>query len=160
MKRRKSRGAPMVDQLLRATAAEPLPPVAEVLDVDREYRRRATAAELSTIAPRRCNPTGDQWLPIMQTTRGHRHYTALFSNTENAHRLDRTHDWVVISFDGRGRDQQCTVVTSAKGPLAGRRVVRGREVECIAHYRLNASVVRSRRRARRESRSMTYRRVT
>jgi hypothetical protein len=52
------------------------------------------------------------------------------------------------------------VVTSVKGPLAGRRVVRGREVECIAHYRLNASVVRSRRRARRESRSMTYRRVT
>lgn len=62
-----------------------------------------------------------------------RHYTALFSNTAQAHRLGRTHDWVVIYWDGDdGRDGQCTVVTDrGRGPLQGLRVVRGREPECL-----------------------------
>jgi DNA polymerase (family X) len=118
---------------------ETLPSVDELLDVDREYRDRATRGELATIAPRRFNPSGERWLPILHATRGDRHYTALFSNTATAHRLSRTHDWVVIYFDGRDGDHQCTVVTETKGPLARRRVVRGREGECVAHYRLNAS---------------------
>lgn len=116
---------------------EAMPSVDELLDVDREYRERATRNELATIAPRRFNPSGERWLPILHATRGDRHYTALYSNTATAHRLNRTHDWVVIYFDGRDGDHQCTVVTETKGPLARRRVVRGREGECVAHYRVN-----------------------
>jgi hypothetical protein len=61
--------------------------------------------------------------------------TALFSNTALAHELGRTHDWVVIYFgrDG-GPEHQRTVVTETRGPLEGRRVVRGREGECREHY--------------------------
>ncbi|HZK77807.1 MAG TPA: helix-hairpin-helix domain-containing protein [Gemmatimonadaceae bacterium] len=110
------------------------PSVAELLDVDREYRERAEAGELTMIAPRRFNPARERWLPVLHTTRGDRHYTALFSNTANAHRLRRTHDWVVIYFDGRDGEQQCTVVTQQKGPLIHQRVVRGRESECARNF--------------------------
>ena len=114
------------------------PSVAELLDVDREYRERGTAGELPTIAPRRFNPSGERWLPVLHTKRGDRRYTALFSNTAAAHERHRTHDWVVIYFDGQGNQRQCTVVTALKGPLTHRRVVRGRESECIAYYRLTS----------------------
>lgn len=113
------------------------PPVAELLDLDEEYREKAAAGELPTIAPRRFNPKGRSWLPILHATRGERHYTALFSNTAQAHRLGRTHDWVVIYWDGDdGHEGQSTVVTDrGRGPLRGLRVVRGREPECLEHYR-------------------------
>ena len=39
-------------------SSEGLPAVAELLDVDREYRERATAGTLRRIAPQRFNPTG------------------------------------------------------------------------------------------------------
>ena len=52
-----------------------------------------------------------------------------------AHELGRTRDWVVIYYyDGEHVEAQCTVVTETRGALAGRRVVRGREEECRAHY--------------------------
>lgn len=120
----------------RRSVAETLPTVAEVLDVDREYRRRASAGELPRIAPRRFNPAGERWLPVLHTSRGDRQYTALFSNTAAAHRFGKTHDWVVLYFDGGEGERQCTVITAFKGPLAHRRVVRGRESECVAHYQL------------------------
>ena len=114
------------------------PTVAELLDVDREYRERAAEHDLPTIAPRRFHPGGDRWLPVMHVTRGTRHYTALFSNTAMAHRVGRTHDWVVLYYGDVDGERQCTVVTAHHGPLVGRRVVRGREAECITHYHLNA----------------------
>lgn len=117
----------------RATS-DSLPTVGEILDVDREYRARAVAGDLPLIAPRRFNPAGERWLPILHTTRGDRHYTVLFSNTAAAHRFGRTRDWVVIYFDGGDGERQCTVVTATKGPLARRRIVRGRESECVTHY--------------------------
>jgi predicted flap endonuclease-1-like 5' DNA nuclease len=111
------------------------PPVSELLDIDREYLDRAQRGDLPTIAPRRFNPGRRSWLPVLHTTRGPRHYTALFSNTAQAHRLGRTHDWVVIYGDGDREEHQATVITTRIGPLAGRRVVRGREAECLRHYR-------------------------
>ena len=110
------------------------PPVSEILDVDAEYRRRAAREDLPTIAPRRFNPEQKRWLPIFHTIRGKRHYTALFSNTPRAHQLRKTSDWVVIFYDGKGGERQCTVITSTFGPLAGKRIVRGREPECLKHY--------------------------
>jgi DNA polymerase (family X) len=117
---------------MRAGSADPS--VAELLDVDREYRRRARSGELPFIAPRRFNPEHDPWLPVLHTTRGTRKYTALFSNTAQAHRRHRTHDWVVLYHDAGGGERQCTVVTEYRGALRHRRVVRGREPECAVHY--------------------------
>ncbi len=61
--------------------AQDMPPIEELLDVDREYRGKAQAGLLHLFAPRRFNPTHEAWLPILHTQRGERHYTALFSNT-------------------------------------------------------------------------------
>jgi hypothetical protein len=118
---------------LRAETAEPA--VAELLDVDGEYRREAAAGTLKTIAPRRFNPSGVAWLPVLHTARGICHYTALFSNTAHAHQLHKTRDWVVLYYDGHDGERQCTVITADFGCLKGRRIVRGRESECEAHYR-------------------------
>jgi len=111
------------------------PSVGEVLDVDREYRERAAAGSLRTIAPRRFNPAGGAWLPVLHTQRGSRHYTALFSNTARAHQLGKTRDWVILYFDEGGGERQYTVITAQRNPMKGKRIVRGREPECEAHYR-------------------------
>ncbi|MFQ5961021.1 MAG: helix-hairpin-helix domain-containing protein [Candidatus Methylomirabilales bacterium] len=115
------------------------PCVRELLDVDREYREKAIAGRLRMIAPRRFNPSGEAWLPILHTQRGARHYTALFSNTARAHRLARTHDWVVLYYDDGSADGQCTVITAQREPLKGNRIVRGRESECVAYYGLQCA---------------------
>lgn len=119
----------------RAAPADGDPPVAEVLDVDQEYREKAERGMLKRIAPRRFNPTGAAWLPVLHTHRGDRHYTALFSNTARAHRLRQTRDWVVVYYDGDHAERQCTVVTEYRGELKGRRTVRGREPDCLEYYR-------------------------
>jgi putative hydrolase len=110
------------------------PPIEELLHVDREYRDKAAAGELPTIAPRRFNPSGEAWLPILHTHRGERNYTALYSNTARAHDLGRTHDWVVLYYDGGLDERQYTVITSHWGKLIGKRIVRGREKECEEFY--------------------------
>ena len=110
-------------------AREDVPDVATLLDVDREYRRRAAAGELRRIAPRRFNPERRAWLPVLHTERAPWSFTVLYSNTARAHELGTTHDWVVIYFEQDGREGQCTVVTERSGPRVGQRVVRGREEE-------------------------------
>ena len=111
------------------------PAIAELLDVDRQYREDANAGKIKLIAPKRFNPTGEAWLPVLHTMRGQRHYTALFSNTARAHELGKTGDWVVLFYDGGQTERQCTVITSEFGPLKGHRIVRGREAECETFYR-------------------------
>ena len=115
-------------------APGPPPPVAELLDVDREHRDQAAAGALPRIAPRRFNPSRTAWLPILHSRRGGRHYTALYSNTARAHRAGRTRDWVVLYGDDGSGERLHTVVTAAHGPLCGRRVVAGREWECESYY--------------------------
>jgi putative hydrolase len=108
------------------------PGVDLLLDVDREYRREAERGALPRIAPRRFNPSGEAWLPILHTERGDWRFTALFSNTARAHELGRNRDWVVIYFhQDSGPEGQRTVVSETRGPSAGQRVVRGREAECL-----------------------------
>jgi putative hydrolase len=118
------------------------PPVAVLLDVDREYRSKARAGELRTIAPKRFNPKGEAWLPILHARPGKWHFTALFSNTARAHELGKVEDWIVLYFqsDGGGEAQR-TVVTETRGALTGQRVVRGREPECFAFYEQAVAVV-------------------
>lgn len=110
------------------------PPVSELLEIDRSYRHLVEQDRLPRIAPRRFNPQGEAWLPIMHTQRGDRHYTAMFSNTARAHEFGKTHDWVVIFRDDDADDGQWTVITSAFGKLQGKRIVRGREAECAEYY--------------------------
>jgi putative hydrolase len=110
------------------------PPVSELLETDREYRDKARGGHLPRIAPKRFNPTGEAWLPVLHTVHGGHDYTALYSNTARAHELGTTHDWVVIYRDDHGGHGQWTVVTARFGALSGRRVVRGREGECLQYY--------------------------
>lgn len=101
------------------------PPVAVLLDVDRQYRAQSDG--LPKIAPRRFNPGRVPWLPVLHTRRGDWALTALYSNSARAHECDKQHDWVVISFSlPGGADGQRTVVTETHGAMVGRRVVRGR----------------------------------
>ena len=121
-------------------AADAEPPVALLLDVDAEYRRKAAAGDLDTIAPKRFNPEGKAWLPILRTRHGVWTFTALFSNTARAHEAGKTNDWVVIYFERQGQgEEQRTMITQAQGPLAGRRVVRGREAETRHHYAVESA---------------------
>jgi hypothetical protein len=103
------------------------PDVDLLLEIDEEYRTRVEADELPRIAPRRNNPEGASWLPILHAYKGGWHFTALYSNTDRAHQLGRVRDWVVIYFERDGHEGQCTVVTEYRGPHRGQRVVRGRE---------------------------------
>jgi DNA polymerase (family X) len=130
----RTRRPPAPDQD-RADGDATEPSVEALLQVDREYRAAAEAGRLPTIAPRRFNPEGKAWLPVLHTRIGDWHFTALYSNTARAHDLDRVHDWVVIYAEDKAHhERQYTVVTSPRGVLAGRRTVRGREDECSAWY--------------------------
>jgi hypothetical protein len=141
-------------QMLQRRSARPRSPADEpdveiLLDVDREYRERAAGGKLRKIAPRRFNPTGASWLPILHTQRGDWHFTALFSNTARAHDLGKTDDWVVLYFHtDHGPEAQRTVVTETSGSLTGRRVVRGREAECASVLTGPSRARKSPRRAR------------
>ncbi|MFO8069608.1 MAG: helix-hairpin-helix domain-containing protein [Alkalibacterium sp.] len=110
------------------------PSIATLLKVDQEYRTKAKAGELHKIAPKRFNPEGKAWLSILNTERDGWKFTALYSNTARAHELDKTDDWVVIYYERDGEENQATVVTETSGPLEGKRVVRGRETECLEYY--------------------------
>jgi hypothetical protein len=95
--------------------------------------QRAGVGKLKTIAPRRFNPAGKSWLPIMHAKKRW-HFTAMFSNIARAHELSKTRDWVVIYFECNGVEGQYTVVTEQVGALKGRRFVRGRQKASRAHY--------------------------
>ncbi len=137
-----ARRAAMVRNALSALLARLRPPasppteepgVAELLDVDREYRDKAARDLLPRIAPKRFNPAHDAWLPVLHTERGSWHFTAFYSNTALAHRLGRTGDWVIVYFHRDTRPEgRRTIVTETAGDARGRRVVRGREAACRA----------------------------
>ena len=113
------------------------PGVKTLIEEDREYRLQAEQGKLPLIAPRRFNPEGRAWLPVLHTDRDEWHFTVMYSNTARAHELKRTHDWVVVYFyDDHHQEGQNTLVTESRGPLTGLRVVRGRELECREFYSL------------------------
>lgn len=96
-------------------ARDPAPGVAQILAVDREYRERHVA--------------------VMHTDRDRWHLTALHADSALARRLGRGRDWVIVYHDDGAHTGLHTVVTEQRGPLAGQRVVRGREAECREYYR-------------------------
>jgi ERCC4-type nuclease len=115
------------------------PSVEQLLAVEEEYRKRGEAGKLKMIAPKRFNPDKEAWLPIMHVERNGWDYTVMYSNTARAHELEKTHDWVVIYFERQGKEKQCTVVTATSGELKGKRIVRGREAECLRYYSAHAT---------------------
>ena len=121
------------------------PGVKTLVEVDREYRLQAEQGKLPLIAPRRFNPEGRAWLPVLHSDRDGWHFTVMYSNTARAHELKRTHDWVVVYFyDDHHQEGQNTLVTESRGPLTGLRVVRGRELECREYYRAPDLIPKSR----------------
>jgi len=110
------------------------PPVELLLEIDSEYRRKARAGKLRKIAPKRFNPEGEAWLPVMHTEKNGWSFNVLFSNTARAHDLGATRDWVIIYYQKDGIERQSTVMTAGSGALKGKRVVRGREGECRKYY--------------------------
>lgn len=111
------------------------PSVALLLSIDAQYCNEAETKKLPLIAPKRFNPENKAWLPILHTTKAGWHFTAVYSNTERAHKLDKIFDWVVIFFyDNHHLEGQYTVVTETYGNNKGQRVVRGREYECRVYY--------------------------
>jgi hypothetical protein len=105
-----------------------------ILAIDAEYRKKAAAGQLKKIAPKKFNPEGKAWLSIMSTEREGWRFTVLFSNTQRAHDLGKTNDWVVVYYNDGSGERKCTVVTEFKGQLSGKRVIRGREKECGQYY--------------------------
>jgi hypothetical protein len=110
------------------------PSVQLILGIDADYRKKAATGQLKKIAPKKFNPEGKAWLPIMSTEREGWRFTVLFSNTQRAHDLGKTNDWVVVYYDDGSGERKCTVVTEFKGELNGKRVIRGREKECTEYY--------------------------
>lgn len=115
-----------------AASKMPQPEIGLLLSIDTEYRRKAMLGRLVQISPSRFNPDRKLWLPILRTRRDGHQYTAIYSNSPLAHELGTTRDWVVISC--KGDDRLWTVVTDHRESAIGRRVVRGREIECDAYY--------------------------
>ena len=109
-------------------------PVATILEIDEEYRKQAAAGKLKMIAPRLLNPEKKAWLPLMAREYKGCKFTVMFSNTTTAHKLGKTDDWVVVYYETGKGENQCTVVSESRGPLKGKRVIRGREEECAEHY--------------------------
>jgi DNA polymerase (family X) len=133
----------LAGRLRRSRLPEPIvgePSVAALLAVDEVYRRQAKGDGLPWITPRRFNPEHVPWLPLFVTDRDGWRCRALFSNTALAHRLGKTHDWVVIAFHDGFHSGQRTLVTETRGDLRGQRVVRGREHECRTYYQEHAPV--------------------
>lgn len=115
---------------------EALPSVDLILKIDQHYRDQSEQETLLRIAPKRFNPKQEAWLPMMRLEKDKWQFTVLFSNTALAHYLNRIRDWVVIYFASTdsSHEGQCTVVTETKGELAGKRLIRGREKECLEYY--------------------------
>lgn len=111
------------------------PPVRLILRIDEQYRVGAEKGELKTIAPRRFNPGGKSWLPVLHVEEDGWSFTAMYSNSARAHELGKTKDWVIIYYEREGDENQCTVVTERSGILKGWRVIRGRESECLGYHR-------------------------
>ena len=109
-------------------------PIAELLDIDRQYRQLAEADRLPRIAPLHFNPAGLAWLPVMHTQCGNRHYTALCGNTTRVPQLGTIEDQVIVYRDDDAGYGRWTVSTADFSHPGGRRVVRGRESECSAWY--------------------------
>ena len=114
---------------------EAKPSIELIFNIDAQYRKKAKAGELPVITPKRFNPENKPWLPVMHINKENWHFTAMYSNTQRAHKLNLTLDWVLIfCYDEHHQESQYTLVTETHGPLRGKRVIRGQEAACEIFY--------------------------
>ena len=112
--------------------------MATLLHVDREYRAKAIDDCLPIVSPHTADSKTASLVPVLHTGREGWYFTALYSNTASARARNRINDWVVIYYyDGAGNDGQVTVVSELRGPMRGKRVVRGRDETFQPHYALD-----------------------
>lgn len=97
------------------------PSIADLLDVDADYRDLAASQEQR-----------GEGSPVLCERRDGWTLRATFSNSPLAHRLGETRDWVVIHFTNGTESGERIIVTETRPPVPGQRVVRGREAECHA----------------------------
>ena len=108
------------------------PSIELLLEVDEQYRYLAKAGQLRMVTPRRFNPEGKRWLPVMKLNKEGWSFNVLYSNTARSHELNKTDDWVVVYYERDGHHGQCTIVTETSGEQKGDRVVRGRKMAASA----------------------------
>lgn len=111
-----------------------MPTLATLLEIDRDYRCRMEELSLPLVAPKRFNPLHAAWLPVYHPVRDGWSFSVMLSNSAMAHKLGKTHDWVIIVAERDGHEEQFTVVTEYHGDLRGMRVVRGYSDECRKMY--------------------------
>jgi EAL domain-containing protein (putative c-di-GMP-specific phosphodiesterase class I) len=81
-------------------------------------RRRGRA--IYARSPKHFNRAGVAWLLVLHASRDGWQFTVLFSNTQRAHELEKTSDWVVVYFHTDAEPEaQCTIVPETRGPLEG-----------------------------------------
>ena len=118
----------------RGAGPAPEPAIALLLDIDHRYRELVAAGALPTVTPKRPN-LESRPLPLLHATNDGWHFTAMHPYAGRSHELSRISGWVVVYFyDETQAERQRTVVTETRGALTGKRVVRGREMACRAHY--------------------------
>ena len=111
------------------------PPVELLLYIDRLYRNKAAAGALPMLVSRRLNADVSVSPPVMHMTKGGWHFTALCPYPARAQESGSTADWVALYFyDALQCEHQRTIVTGTVGSLVGKRIVRGREMECRVYY--------------------------
>lgn len=107
------------------------PGIEALLEIDAEYRAQASGGVLRRIAPVGSDPASGAGPPVLHRRLGTWFLTALYAPIERIGVSDR----VMIYFDApRERQGHRAIVTERGGALAGRRVVRGRERECLEFY--------------------------
>jgi len=100
----------------RQPAATDTPPVEEIIDVDRQYRREAERGVFRH-PPRRFNPEHQPWLPLLHTKRATSTTPAVFEHAL-AHRLRADPRLGGHLLERVGAEHQATVVTERRGPSA------------------------------------------
>ena len=112
----------------------------KILALDADYRRLAEANKLRRIAPKCNNPGREAWLPVMKRKLPDGWATVLYSNTARAHQKGKTREWVVVYFKRGEEEERYTVVNEYRGRARGKRVVRGRESDCLEYYKSTGEI--------------------
>ena len=100
------------------------PPIGLLLRIDGQFREQAG----------RSDPVAGQWTATWRLTKGSWDFVVRFSDSKSARQMGRTRDWVVVEWERGDERDQATIVSEYRGPLTGRRVVRGRERECLSWW--------------------------
>lgn len=71
---------------------------------------------------------------VKRMTTGRGIYTVFYSTSKSAQSRSAIGDWVVIKLDFQGHHLKWIALTAKYGALKGRRIIVGRESECLDHY--------------------------